>query len=70
MSKRHRRPYPNATKTPFPDQVAADLALARIRDDRKRGPLSDREPVRSYQCECGKWHLTSRPQWREAPRLA
>jgi hypothetical protein len=58
MSKRHRRPCPTATKTPFADRAAADLALAYIRSE-VAGPLKEKAPVRSYQCSCGKWHLTS-----------
>lgn len=59
MSKRHRRVCPNATKTAFPDRIAADLALATIRAEYKRAPVAEKMPVRSYQCPCGRWHLTS-----------
>lgn len=60
MSKRHRRICPTATKTPFPDRAAADLALAQIKAERTRAPIGDTMPVRAYLCPCGKWHLTSK----------
>ena len=59
MSKRHRRVCPNATKTAFPDQAAADTALATIREAYGRNPVAASAPCRSYVCACGKWHLTS-----------
>lgn len=60
MSARHRKahPCPTATKTAFPDRVAAELALATIRAEYGRAPISDTIPKRAYRCECGKWHLT------------
>ena len=59
MSKRHRRPCPTATKSAFPDRIAADLALAVIRAEHERAPMTEKTPIRSYRCPCGKWHLTS-----------
>lgn len=60
MSKRYgRRPCPHPMKTPFGDQAHADLALAAILDAHNRAPIAERVPVRSYECQCGKWHLTS-----------
>lgn len=59
MSKRHRRVCPSATKTAFPDRIAAEVALINIRAAYDRNPVGPGAPVRSYQCSCGKWHLTS-----------
>lgn len=59
MSKRHRRICPNATKTAFPDRAAAEVALVNIREAYGRNPVANSVPVRSYQCTCGRWHLTS-----------
>lgn len=59
MSKRHRRICPRATKTAFPDRIAAELALVAIREAYGRNPVADSVPVRAYQCTCKKWHLTS-----------
>lgn len=54
-------------KKRFRDQIAADLALARIsqRDDTSR-PATER---RAYSCgRCrGGWHLTSQPRRSQAP---
>lgn len=43
----------------------ADSELARIRS--KRIPNQWKVPIRSYQCRCGAWHLTSQPK-KEAHR--
>ena len=60
MSKRFRRhPCPNPLKTAFPDKAAADTTLATIREAYGRAPVANSVPVRSYQCTCGRWHLTS-----------
>lgn len=67
MSRRHAKahPCPTSTKIPYPDQDAADAALNRIlRSD--RAPYREKEPVRSYRCSCGAWHLTSRAEARSA----
>lgn len=60
MSRRFAsaHPCPTATKTRYPDRIAADLALARIVAE--ADPLRPKKPVRSYRCPCGAWHLTSR----------
>jgi len=59
VSKRYAKahPCPTATKDPYPDEIAAKLALDRIRsgDD----PRRDKLPTRVYPCTCGAWHLTS-----------
>lgn len=60
MSRRHRRLCPTATKTAFPDRIAADLALAEIQAEHDRAPVTEKVPVRSYLCPCGKWHLTAK----------
>lgn len=59
MSRRHRNahPCPTASKIGYCDRIAADLAMARIRTESGHGRA--KLPVRSYRCECGRWHLTS-----------
>lgn len=59
MSRRHRKahPCPTAAKIGYSDRIAADLAMARILNS--GGPERGKLPVRSYRCECGRWHLTS-----------
>lgn len=60
MSKRrqHARPCPTSAKSSWGDRIAAELALASIRND--PGPPREKMPVRAYRCSCGRWHLTSR----------
>lgn len=53
----HLAPCPQPYKAPFPSPHAADTALGTIwRKNRQAGRL----PTRTYQCECGAWHLTSK----------
>lgn len=59
MSRRHRNahPCPTGAKYPYSTEADANEALRRIHDDTGHGRA--KLPVRSYRCECGRWHLTS-----------
>lgn len=43
-------------KTKYASQHFADLDILRIKKKSKRSRI----PIRSYLCECGSWHLTSK----------
>lgn len=52
-----RKTCPTPTKRSYRDEIAAKLSMSNIAH---YGEQRDRMPVRAYQCECGRWHLTSK----------
>ena len=50
---------PTPQKRHYPDQRSAELALL---DFWQNAPLGKKELRRAYECECGKWHTTSKPE--------
>ncbi|MEU4558563.1 hypothetical protein AB0F72_09235 [Actinoplanes sp. NPDC023936] len=53
-------------KTAWPDQEAAELALADIRAVDELMAPGRKVPRRAYNCEfCSEWHLTSKPARRK-----
>lgn len=46
----------NGKKASYNDKYDADK---KIKDIFRKGDVREYTPIRSYKCECGKWHLTS-----------
>lgn len=53
-----RTPCPTPTKRKYRDEITAKIHLGNIT---RYGEAREKMPVRAYACECGKWHLSSRP---------
>lgn len=58
------RSCPVSGKRQFPSKLMAELELAYVREERSAGrQRGERIEIRAYLCpDCGKYHLTSRPQ--------
>lgn len=48
---------PTGYKRAFPTEDSAKIALSTIR----KVAITNEIPRRAYQCSCGKWHLTKKP---------
>ncbi|GAB90970.1 hypothetical protein [Gordonia rhizosphera] len=61
--RRRRRARPNAEPCPTPDKEAfAAESLAREGIARIKLRTGPSVGLRCYECACGAWHITSRPQ--------
>ena len=73
---RNRKNCPTSIKRKFRDKKEADRVLHRIMNNRKEREALGLEyrfkQYRSYQCPCGSWHHSSRPELgdREFTRVA
>lgn len=62
------RPVCVSRKASYRTQAAADRALNAIHMEARGYAIPTTLPVRSYECGCGAWHLTSQPLRNVAPR--